>query len=144
MKTLIAVDSSESAAWISDRARLLFPAAEHFVLSAASVSPLVIGDPIGGGGFAAMPSAAELLESEHHADEAIAEAKAHLGNVDSAVEIGPAGQVICEHAREHGIDVIIVGRRTKSWLSKLFDPAVSDYVIDHAPCAVLVVREPED
>lgn len=142
MKTLIAVDTSETASWIADEARKLFPTAEHFVVSAASVAPMLFSDPIGGGGFASIPTEAALIASEDNADRAVSEAKAHLGNVESSVEIGPAGQVICEQAASHNIDVIVVGRRTKNWLSKLFDPAVSDYVIAHAPCAVLVVREP--
>ncbi len=139
---MIAVDSSETASWIADEARRLFPAAEHHVVSAATVAPMLFSDPIGGGGFASVPTEAALVASEDTADRAVNEAKAHLGDVESAVEIGPAGQVICEHAATHGVDVIVVGRRTKNWLSKLFDPAVSDYVIAHAPCAVLVVREP--
>jgi nucleotide-binding universal stress UspA family protein len=142
MKTLIAVDSSESASWISEEARRLFPDAEHFVVSAASVSPMLFSDPIGGGGFAAMPTEAALVASENVADGAVKEAKAHLGEVESSVSIGPPGQVICDQALSHGVDLIVVGRRTKNWLSKLFDPAVSDYVIEHAPCAVLVIREP--
>jgi nucleotide-binding universal stress UspA family protein len=37
--------------------------------------------------------------------------------------------------------MIVVGRRSHSWLSRPFEPAVSEYVMRNAECPVLFVKE---
>ena len=70
---------------------------------------------------------------------AAAEALFHGGAGE--VEAGDAGLVICREAARLRVDVVVVGRETKSMVSRLFHPSVSDYVMKNAPCPVLVVRE---
>lgn len=53
---------------------------------------------------------------------------------------GSPGRAICELARNWGADLIITGRRGRSGLSELFLGSVSNYVLHHAPCSVLVVQ----
>ena len=91
------------------------------------------------------PSMEGLIAAEETADEAVHSAQQVLGDesATSLVEVGDPGQVICEQAAAQGADVVVVGRSSKSWLSRLFDPSVSEYVIRHAPCPVLVVGEPQ-
>jgi nucleotide-binding universal stress UspA family protein len=62
------------------------------------------------------------------------------GTGETIVDIGDPGPAICEEAKVHGVDLIVIGRSGKNWLSRLLDPSVSEYVIKHAPCPVLVVR----
>lgn len=146
VKTLIAVEHSESAHAIVSTAKALFPNAEHRVVSAANVEPLVMTDPLGNSTFPIVPSELAYSAAEEQAEAAVEDARHDLGggDVTVAVEFGPPGSVICEQAAAHGVDVIVVGRGTKSWVSRLFDPSVADYVIRHAPCPVLVVREPDE
>lgn len=54
--------------------------------------------------------------------------------------IGDPGQKICQAAQQEGIDLIIVGRHGRSGLSELIFGSVSNYVVHHAPCSVLVVH----
>ncbi len=54
--------------------------------------------------------------------------------------LGDPGQMICALARTWHSDVIIMGRRGRTGLSELFLGSVSNYVLHHAPCAVLVVQ----
>ena len=144
MKILIAVDSTEAAPEIARTAELLFPNDEYIVMSAASVAPFVMSDPFGGGSFATSPSTDAFEISEELADDAVESAQNALsGDAEHHVEIGSPGPVICEQAATLGVDVIVVGHRSKNWLSRLVEPSVSDYVVRHAPCPVLVVREPE-
>lgn len=57
---------------------------------------------------------------------------------------GSPGRAICELARNWGADLIITGRRERSGLSELFLGSVSNYVLHHAPCSVLIVQHPVD
>lgn len=143
MKILIAVDGSplsNEAARIAER---LFPNDEHILLSAASVAPFVIPDPMGGGGIGLLPSEDAYEAAEAEADNAIRSAKDQLhGEATSQTPLGSAGLTICQEAEALQVDVVVVGHGHKKWVSRLFDPSVSEYVIRHAPCPVLVVSEP--
>lgn len=142
MKVLIAVDSSEISHHAAEVARALFPSAQHVLLSAATASPYLFSEPLGGGGFTVLPTAEELINSEKIAERSTDEANEVFdGNAEEVIDSGDAGRVICEQAKATQADVIVVGRGHKSWLSKLFAPSVSEYVIAHAPCPVLVVSE---
>lgn len=53
----------------------------------------------------------------------------------------PAGDppaVLCDYARQHGCDVIVIGHRHLSRVERLFERSVGQWTIDHAPCPVLV------
>jgi nucleotide-binding universal stress UspA family protein len=53
---------------------------------------------------------------------------------------GSPGRTICEVARNWGADLIVMGRRGRSGLSELILGSVSNYVLHHAPCSVLIVQ----
>lgn len=54
--------------------------------------------------------------------------------------LGDAGRIICEVARTWPADLIIIGRRGHVGLSEFFLGSVSNYVLHHAPCSVLVIQ----
>jgi nucleotide-binding universal stress UspA family protein len=53
---------------------------------------------------------------------------------------GDPGRIICNAAISWQADLIIMGRRGRTGLSEWFLGSVSNYVLHHAPCAVLVVQ----
>lgn len=55
---------------------------------------------------------------------------------------GSPSSTICEFAQSCHADVIIIGRRGYSGLKELFLGSVSNYVVHHAPCSVLLVQTP--
>lgn len=59
--------------------------------------------------------------------------------VKTRIEEGPVHERILAVAEEERCDVIILGRRKRSWLGKLFGDNVVGKVIRRAPCPVLVV-----
>lgn len=71
-----------------------------------------------------------------YADRAIA--------LDIACEIecrtGVCNLGISDRAKEWNADLIVMGRRGHNNLSEIFLGSVSNYVIHHAPCSVLVVQ----
>ena len=56
--------------------------------------------------------------------------------------IGEASRTICDTARNWGADLIVMGRRGRRGLSEFFLGSVSNYVLHHASCAVLIVQAP--
>lgn len=55
---------------------------------------------------------------------------------------GSPGRTVCEFARNGEFDLIVIGRKGRSGLAELFLGSVSNYVLHHASCAVLVVQSP--
>ncbi|MBF2073439.1 MAG: universal stress protein [Synechococcales cyanobacterium C42_A2020_086] len=54
--------------------------------------------------------------------------------------MGDPSRAICAQAREWSADLIVIGRRGHSGLSEWLLGSVSNYVLHHAPCAVLTVQ----
>ncbi len=54
--------------------------------------------------------------------------------------IGEPGQEICQTAKEWEADLIVIGRHARGGISELLLGSVSNYVIHHATCSVLVVK----
>ena len=116
MKILIAVDTSAAAQEATLVTKRLFPNAQHLIISAASIAPYIVTDPFGGGAIAINRSMDALNTSEVLADEALQTAQRVVGkSTADSVELGDAGQVICEQAIEHGADIIVVGRSSRNW-----------------------------
>jgi nucleotide-binding universal stress UspA family protein len=56
------------------------------------------------------------------------------------VEFGRPAQVIVEEAERWGADVVVVGSHGYGFWGRLALGSVSDAVLHHAPCSVLVVK----
>jgi nucleotide-binding universal stress UspA family protein len=63
--------------------------------------------------------------------------------VNSTQTSGSPGRVICDLARSKAVDLIVVGRRGRTGLSEFLLGSVSNYVVHHAPCEVLIVHTPK-
>jgi nucleotide-binding universal stress UspA family protein len=58
--------------------------------------------------------------------------------------VGDPVGAICASAREHGVDVIVIGSHDRGWFSRVLDPPLRDRLVREAPCPVLVVRHARD
>lgn len=54
---------------------------------------------------------------------------------------GDAGHGICESSQNWGADLIVLGRRGRTGLAEAFLGSVSNHVVHHAACSVLVIQE---
>jgi nucleotide-binding universal stress UspA family protein len=54
--------------------------------------------------------------------------------------IGDPGKIICDLALNWQANLIIIGRRGRTGLSEMLLGSVSNYVVHHAPCSVLIVQ----
>jgi nucleotide-binding universal stress UspA family protein len=57
--------------------------------------------------------------------------------------LGSPGRKICELAQEQDVDLIVIGHRGRRGLSELFLGSVSNYVLHHAHCSILMVQPTE-
>jgi nucleotide-binding universal stress UspA family protein len=60
--------------------------------------------------------------------------------VRTSVHLGRPAQVIVDQAEKQGCELVIVGSHGRGFWGRLTLGSVSDTVIHHAPCSVLVVR----
>jgi len=61
-------------------------------------------------------------------------------SIETRVERGEPGAVLCERAKAASADVVVVGSRGRGAIRRLLLGSVSSYVVHNAPCPVLVVR----
>ncbi len=60
-------------------------------------------------------------------------------SVETMVEEGIAGPKICKLAKGWGADLVVIGRTRRSKLTECVLGSVSNHVIHHTPCSVLLV-----
>ncbi len=154
MKILIALDDSDSSHDAVQFANELLGldadggAANHEVLIlhvTRSVLPFAyVADPLTGG--IVYPEALPMVMEAQAAEDASEEVAIHEvasefdGDPAVLIEHGDAGRTICAVAEDHKVDLVIIGTRDRGAWSKLWHPSVSDHVVRHSVCPVLVVR----
>lgn len=80
-------------------------------------------------------------DAQRSLEEMARDKLADLQPVEATVlnRTGPA-LAICDHAEEHGVDLIVVGTHGRTGVSHLLIGSVAETVVRHAPCPVLVAR----
>lgn len=63
-------------------------------------------------------------------------------SVETIVELGRPARVIVESAETWNADLIVVGSHGRGFWGRLGLGSVSDAVVHHAPCSVLIVKSP--
>jgi len=88
-------------------------------------------------------SAIEQQMNDPAKDPAFTEAKKALGavtQVEDKIIWGQPAEMICDYAKQHDIDQIVIGSRGRSAFSALLLGSVCSQVLHHAPCPVTVVH----
>jgi APA family basic amino acid/polyamine antiporter len=95
------------------------------------------------------PLDAPMHDAEERAEASLAEAKLLASEHDVEVEgeivrARALGEAIVDWAREHDVDLIVMGSAPR-WRrqSRFFSPTV-DYVLRRAPCEVMVIAYPQE
>ena len=147
MHVVIATDGSPASLAAARKAGSILAAADHVTL--ISVLTEVPGDDAGGfEGSVFSPDEQDRLWKQE-----MAEAGAELertaatltsANVDKRIEVGDVAGTVCRVAGELHADVIVVGSHGRGSIERILLGSVSEQVVRHAPCPVLVVRpEPQ-
>ncbi len=88
-------------------------------------------------------SAIEQQMNDPAKDPAFTEAKKALGavkQVEEKIIWGQPAEMICDYAKQHEVDQIVIGSRGRSAFSALLLGSVCSQVLHHAPCPVTVVH----
>jgi nucleotide-binding universal stress UspA family protein len=144
MHVLIATDGSSVSIDAARRGTTLLGRPEKVTL--LTVVSEIPGDDAGGfEGSVYSPEEQQVewdTEMKEAADELARTAQALTGaEVIKRVEVGDVPSTICRLAEEVGADVIVVGSHGRSGIKRFFLGSVSEHVVRHAPCPVLVVRD---
>lgn len=161
-RVLIATDGSEVAVEAAGRAVALLGTSPAYTLLAVVPPPggdflapgtgdMAVVGGIGAGGLGAaayVPEAAERQAEAFSAEahEMLERTAAALGgdlDVERRIEQGDPASVICQVAAEGHFDVIALGSHGTGFVRRLLLGSVSHHVLHHAPCPVLVMREPD-
>jgi len=140
MQIIVGTDGSPAARVACDLvAERDWPAGTHVVVLTAA-SPMVdlsgIAPPAGA-------RAGTDLEAARAIAEAAAEGLRARGlSVEADVGIGDPASLLITSARERLADLIVVGHRGRGPVASAVLGSVSAYLVDHAPCPVLVARGP--
>jgi len=149
MKILVATDGSEfSQAAVAKAATLFAGSADKDIRIITAAEPVYTpAEP-----FALSSDYLQDLESAalKKAGEVISKAEAEmreaLGEDDvrltTSVVKGYANQAIVEEAEDWGADLIVLGSHGYGLWRRALLGSVSNSVLHHAPCSVLVVRAP--
>ena len=89
------------------------------------------------------PELEEAIEAEDRAEstQELAELNEVLEvDAEPIVATGDPGATICRLAAERGVDVVVLGSHGHGWLQRVLIGSVSNHVLQHAPCPVLVMR----
>lgn len=146
---LMATDGSDASLDATEAARRVLPAASHWEL--VTVIPHRINpfdDATGFAGPVLDEDDAREIDTENlvEADAVVARTARSLGPVPVEAQVlrGDPGPVLRDHARLVGADVIVVGAHDRSLFSRAMQRSVTDHLVRHAPCPVLVVPEIAD
>ncbi|MEN8173017.1 MAG: universal stress protein [Chloroflexota bacterium] len=83
---------------------------------------------------------ARLRDAEEQLEKAIAFIGAIPGSLKTEVLEGPPAEAVLRVVEARGNDLIVMGTRGRGRLSGLLLGSVSQKVVAHAPCPVLLVR----
>ncbi len=149
MKILIATDGSQfSDAAVEKIGQMVENAAEVFVriVSAYEQPVMAVAAP-----YAISAGYNPILEKEMRAmaEQAITQAEQKISqsfpalkeNLSTCVLSGSPEQAIVEEAENWGADLIVVGSHGYGFWERMFLGSVSNAIVHHAPCSVLVVRK---
>jgi nucleotide-binding universal stress UspA family protein len=88
-------------------------------------------------------SGTDLRDLQAHAEDQADALRQHGLAVEVEVVVGDPADFLIERARELFADLIVVGNRGRGPVASVVLGSVSAYLVDHAPCPVLVARSPE-
>lgn len=146
MKILVATDGSEYSLAAIEKCCEMFSGKEDKLIRIVSVYENVF--PVAGEPFAISADYYQALE-----DEAKAQAETFAANAadiiknkcpgvipETEIKNGSPERAITESAQEWAADLVIVGSHGRGFWGRMMIGSVSDAVMHHAPCSVLIVR----
>jgi nucleotide-binding universal stress UspA family protein len=135
-KILVPLDRSALAEQAVGRAAAIARAHD------ASIDLMIVHEPFGVGLLAGPTAEADTLDGEHRYIERMAGEVCEGSSltVTGCVQRGSAADVICDHARAIGADLIVMTSHGRTGLGRMWLGSVADAVVRNSPVPVLVLR----
>jgi nucleotide-binding universal stress UspA family protein len=135
-KILVAYDNSELAERVFAQAIEIARLAEAEIAVVAVAAAPVVGDDV---------EAEAIIENSRESyEKRFAALKTNRGTkglkLQFEVLVGHPAQHIVDYAKQTNVDLIVVGHRSRKLVGRLVMGSVARHMIDHAHCAVLVIK----
>jgi nucleotide-binding universal stress UspA family protein len=147
MNVLIGTDGSDDALDAAATALPLLAAADTVIVASVVETPGIATEDLGAGfgGGVEDPVVIERAWASENAAATTAidrtvEVITTTARIEPVVEFGDAGSALCRIAEERQADVIVIASRGHGALRRALLGSVSTYVVNHAPCPVMIVR----
>lgn len=141
---LLATDGSDPARQAERYASDLFDPDEDRILVVSVIEELSVYALSAGDAIDISEIQTEMAErADSVADEAADRLEETGFRVETQVESGHPGRVICQLAEDHEVEGIVMGRRGRGTLGELLLGSISHYVIHHASRPVIIVPRQE-
>lgn len=150
MKILLTTDGSKYGRIAAEKCCQIFSFSEDMeirILSVVEPAAPITTDPFG----ASQEFYLKIKnESEKAAEEFVTQLKDFVKGefpadkvpkVETKVSTGSPREMIIEEAKDWGADLIVVGSHGYGFWGRMLIGSVSDAVIHHSPCSVLVVKD---
>lgn len=149
MRILIATDGSEFSKAAIEKCCQIIAEPENTRIKIVSAYQVVVPLDIHGASIAYSQEMEDATrrQAEDFVKEAADTIEACFPNskidVTTQVLTGASDQMIIETAKEWNADLIVVGSHGRGFWGRVMIGSDSDSLVHHAPCSVLVVRQPE-
>ena len=108
------------------------------------VAPMLVGDCTiaveTGGDLLVAPG--DTREFKNKLRQLVSDYLCGVPAIESTVRVGVAWNEICNYAKEASIDLIVIATHGQTGLKHVLLGSVSERVVQHAHCSVLVVKNP--
>lgn len=108
-----------------------------FVIETPQVIPV---GPLSGYLTTAAPRSQEDIQKAQALVEQLVKERPNL-SAQTRVEMGQPAEVLCQLAQQLGVELLVVGARGHGAAHRFLMGSISDRVVHHAHCPVLVVRK---
>ena len=146
MNVLMATDGSEAAIEAAQRSLDLLRAGarvELVLIIPEYEDPMEDAGGIEGPSISYKRADRDWAKATTEGQAALDRTSAALGT-EAEVRLVPAdgetGAAIVQVAHEMNAEVLVIGSSNKGWLRRFFQGSVSDYVVHHTPCPVMLIR----
>jgi nucleotide-binding universal stress UspA family protein len=146
MKILVSTDGSEFSRAAVEKCCAIVVAPEKTTIKIVSVFEVV--EPLD---ISISPEFSQELEAsaQKKAKEFASQAEAQIRerfpdiNLETQISTGAPDQILIETAREWQADLIVIGSHGQGFWRRMLLGSITDSLVHHAPCSVLVVRRKE-
>ena len=147
MKILVSTDGSEFSRAAVEKCCAIIVAPDETSIKIVSVFEVV--EPLD---ISISPEFSQELESsaKKKAQEFAAEAEAQIRerfpeiDLETQISTGAPDQILIETAREWRADLSVIGSHGQGFWRRMLLGSITDSLVHHAPCSVLVVRRKEE